>query len=125
MILAAAPTPADAARLTRSQLRALLKRGERPRCGIEAEVERPRTIFRAESLQQMPQVERALGQQAVALIRQVDAACVSVAQLAVATEETFLVHRDAEIITSFPGLSVPSGAPRSETTANASRTPEP
>ncbi|MER7657509.1 transposase [Streptomyces albidoflavus] len=49
VILAAAPTPADAARLTRSQLRALLKRGERPRCGIEAEVERLRTIFRAES----------------------------------------------------------------------------
>nr|WP_328707451.1 transposase [Streptomyces sp. GF20] len=46
----------------------------------------------------------------MALIRQVDAACVSVAQLAVATEETFLVHRDAEIITSFPGLSVLSGA---------------
>ncbi|UQA32334.1 IS110 family transposase [Streptomyces cavourensis] len=110
VILTAAPTPADAARLTRSQLRALLKRGERPRCGIEAEVERLRTIFRAESLQQLPQVERALGQQAVALIRQVDAACVSVAQLAVATEETFLVHRDAEIITSFPGLSVLSGA---------------
>ncbi|MEU9496879.1 IS110 family transposase [Streptomyces sp. NPDC048215] len=110
VILTAAPTPADAARLTRSQLRALLKRGERPRCGIEVEVERLRTIFRAEYLQQLPQVERALGQQAVALIRQVDAACVSVAQLAVATEETFLVHRDAEIITSFPGLSVLSGA---------------
>ncbi|MFD7135181.1 IS110 family transposase [Streptomyces sp. NPDC059894] len=110
VILTAAPTPADAAKLTRSQLRALLKRGERPRCGIEAEVERLRTIFRTDSLQQLPQVERALGQQAVALIRQVDAACVSVAQLAVATEETFLVHRDAEIITSFPGLSVLSGA---------------
>ncbi|MGW7201693.1 transposase, partial [Streptomyces chryseus] len=56
------------------------------------------------------QVEQALGQQAVALIRQVDAACVSVAQLAVATEEAFLAHPDAEIITSFPGLSALSGA---------------
>ncbi|MFD7751925.1 IS110 family transposase [Streptomyces sp. NPDC059757] len=110
VILTAAPTPADAAKLTRSQLRALLKRGERPRCGIEAEVERLRTIFRADSLRQLPQVEQALGQQAVALIRQVDAACVSVAQLAVATEEAFLAHPDAEIITSFPGLSVLSGA---------------
>ncbi|MFJ3970013.1 IS110 family transposase [Streptomyces parvus] len=110
VVLTAAPTPADAAKLTRSQLRALLKRGERPRCGIEAEVERLRTIFRADSLRQLPQVEQALGQQAVALIRQVDAACVSVAQLAVATEEAFLAHPDAEIITSFPGLSVLSGA---------------
>lgn len=128
VILTAAPTPADAAKLTRSQLRALLKRGERPRCGIEAEVERLRAIFRADSLRQLPQVEQALGQRAVALVRQVDAACVSVAQLAVATEEAFLAHPDAEIITSFPGLSVFSGArvsPRLETTANASRTPEP
>ncbi|MFF8848194.1 IS110 family transposase [Streptomyces sp. NPDC015127] len=110
VILAAAPTPADAAKLTRSQLRALLKRGERPRCGIEAEAERLREIFRADHLRQLPQVEQALGHQATALIRQVDAACTSVAQLAVATEEAFLVHPDAEIITSFPGLSVLSGA---------------
>lgn len=60
VILTAAPTPADAAKLTRSQLRALLKRGERPRCGIEAEVERLRAIFRADSLRQLPQAEQAL-----------------------------------------------------------------
>lgn len=110
LILTAAPTPADAARLTRSQLRALLKRGERPGCGIEAEIERLRTVFRAEYLRQLPQVEQALGHQAVALIRQVDAACLSVSQLAAATEEAFLAHPDADIITSFPGLSVLSGA---------------
>ncbi|WP_327250255.1 IS110 family transposase [Streptomyces sp. NBC_01244] len=110
VILTAAPTPADAAVLSRSQLRALLKRGERPRCGIEAEVERLRAIFRADYLRQLPQVEQALGHQAVALIRQLDASCNSVAQLAAATEEAFLAHPDAEIITSFPGLSVLSGA---------------
>ncbi|MEW2266261.1 IS110 family transposase [Streptomyces sp. NPDC047853] len=110
VILTAAPTPADAAKLSRSQLRALLKRGERPRCGIEAEVERLRAIFRADYLRQLPQVEQALGHQAVALVRQVDASCNSAAQLAAATEEAFLAHPDAEIITSFPGLSVLSGA---------------
>ncbi|MFB7239785.1 IS110 family transposase [Streptomyces sp. NPDC056269] len=110
VILTAAPTPADAARLTRSQLRALLKRGERPRCGIEAEVERLRAIFRADYLRQLPQVEKALGHQTMALVRQVDAACLSVTQLAAATEEAFLAHPDADIITSFPGLSVLSGA---------------
>ncbi|MER7694653.1 IS110 family transposase [Streptomyces sp. NPDC097610] len=92
VILAAAPTPIDAAGLTRSQLRTLLKRAARLRCCIEAEV------------------EQAMGHQALALIQQLDAACNSVDQLAAATEVTFLAHPDAEIITRFPGLSVLSGA---------------
>lgn len=110
MILASAPTPADAAKLTRSQLRALLKRTARPRCGIDTEVERLREIFRADSLRQLPKVELALGHKAAALIQQLDAACNSVAQLTAATEEAFLAHPDAGVITSFPGLSVLSGA---------------
>lgn len=110
VVLSAAPTPADAATLTRSQLRALLKRADRPRRGIEAEVERLRTIFRADYLHQLPQVEQAMGHQAASLLRQLDAACDSVAQLAATTKETFLAHPDADIITSFPGLSILSGA---------------
>lgn len=110
VILTAAPTPADAARLTRSQLRALLKRGERSRRGIKTEIERLRAIFRADYLRQLPQVKRALRHRTVALVRQVDAACLSVTQLAAATEEAFLAHPDADIITSIPGLSVLSGA---------------
>lgn len=55
VILAAAPTPIDVAGLTRSQLRTLLKRAARPRCGIEAEVERFRDIFRADYLHHLPQ----------------------------------------------------------------------
>ncbi len=51
-----------------------------------------------------------MGHQALALIQQLDAACKSVDKLAAATEEAFLAHPDAEIITSFPGLSVLSGA---------------
>ncbi|MFD7620333.1 transposase [Streptomyces sp. NPDC059802] len=69
-----------------------------------------RAIFRADYPRQPPQVEQALGQQATALVRQVDAACNSVAQLATATEAAFLAHPDAEITTSLPGLSVLSGA---------------
>jgi transposase len=110
VVLAAVPTPADAAKLTRSQLHALLKRADRPRRGIEAEVERLRDIFRAAYLHQLPQVEHAMGRQALALIQQLDAACNSVDQLATATEDVFLAHPDAEIITSFPGLSVLSKA---------------
>ncbi len=71
---------------------------------------RRREIFRADCLHQLPQVERAMGHQAAALLQQLDAACTSVAQLASVTEEAILAHPDADIITSFPGLSVPSGA---------------
>jgi transposase len=76
----------------------------------EAEVERLRNIFRADYLHQLPQVEHAMGRQALALIQQLDAARNSVDQLAAATEEAFLAHPDAEIINSFPSLSVLSGA---------------
>jgi hypothetical protein len=78
-------------------------RGERPRCGIEAEVERLQTVFRANYLRQLPQVEQALGYQTAAHFQQV-AAYLSVTQLGAATE-AFLAHPDADIIISFPGLS--------------------
>ncbi|CAL9325950.1 IS110 family transposase [Streptomyces sp. SudanB182_2057] len=109
-VLAAAPTPAAAARLTRSQLRALLNRAGRLRRGAEPKVERLREIFRRGCLHQLPMVEQAMGKQAQALIQQLDATCRSVDDLATATEEAFLAHPDSEIITSFPGLSVTSGA---------------
>lgn len=109
-VLAAAPTPAAAARLTRSQLRALLNRAGRLQRGTDVEVERLREIFRSECLRQLPTVEQAMGKQAQALLQQLDATCRSVDDLAAATEEAFLSYPDAEIITSFPGLSVTSGA---------------
>ena len=73
-ILAAAPTPADAARLTLAQLRALLKKAGRSR-GIDAEAARLREAFRAPQMRQLPLVEQAMGRQALALLRQLDAAC--------------------------------------------------
>ncbi|MGV9687902.1 IS110 family transposase [Streptomyces sp. NPDC003444] len=109
-VLAAAPTPEAAARLTRSQLRALLNRAGRLRRGTDAEVERLREVFRRECLHQLSQVEQVMGKQAQALIQQLDATCRSVDDLATATEEAFLSHPDSEIIISFPGLSVTSGA---------------
>ncbi|MEU1180853.1 transposase [Streptomyces sp. NPDC005820] len=51
-----------------------------------------------------------MGHQTLALIQQLDAACNSVDELAAATEDAFLAHPDPDIITSFPGLSVLSGA---------------
>ena len=107
-VLAAAPTPADAARLTLTQLRALLKAGRSRGLGTEAA--RLRDAFRAEQMRQLPLVEDAMGRQALALLRQLDAACASADDLEHAVTESFNLHPDAGIITSFPGLGALTGA---------------
>jgi transposase len=109
IILAAAPAPADAARLTLAQLRALLKKAGRQR-GIDKEAQRLREAFRAVQMRQLPLVEQAMGRQALALLGQLDAACASAADLEHATVESFNLHPDAGIITSFPGLGALTGA---------------
>ncbi len=79
-ILATAPDPAAAARLTLAQLRALLRKAGRTR-GIDAEAARLRDAFRAEQMRQPPLVEEAMGHQALALLRCLDAACTSAEDL--------------------------------------------
>jgi transposase len=108
-ILAAAPDPAAAAKLTLAQLRALLKKAGRSR-GIDAEAARLREAFRAPQMRQLPLVEQAMGRQALALLRQLDAACTAATDLERAVTESFNQHPDAEIITSFPGLGPLTGA---------------
>ncbi|MGX1975723.1 IS110 family RNA-guided transposase [Streptomyces sp. G7(2002)] len=108
-LLRTAPTPARAARLTRTQIQAALKRAGRKR-GIEAEAERLREVFRADWAHQPPLIEDALGKQMLALLVQLDATCTAADDLAKAVEETFPQHPDAEVITSFPGLGVQLGA---------------
>lgn len=109
VLLAAAPTPAQAARLTRTRLRSLLKKAGR-KVTIDAEAARLQTALRLPQMRQLPLVEEAMGRQTVALLRQLDAACTSADDLAQATVESFEKHPDAEIITSFPGLGSLSGA---------------
>jgi transposase len=108
-LLKAAPTPTRAARLTRTQLQAAMKRAGRQR-RIEPEVERLRDVFRANWAHQPPLVEDALGKQMLALLGQLEAACKAAEDLAQAVEEAFPQHPDAEIILSFPGLGVQLGA---------------
>jgi transposase len=62
-VLAAAPTPAAGAALTKAQLRGLLKRAGRQR-GLEAEAVRIQAALRAPQLRQLPMVENAFGHQA-------------------------------------------------------------
>ena len=108
-LLRLAPTPSQAARLSRPQIQAALKRAGRKR-GIEAEAERLREVFRAEWAHQPPMVEDALGKQMLALLIQLEAACTAADDLAKAVEEAFPQHPDAQVILSFPGLGVQLGA---------------
>jgi transposase len=108
-VLAAAPTPADAARLTVTQLRGLLRKAGRTR-GIDAEAARLRDAFCSPQMRQLPLVEQAMGRQALALLGQLDAACTSADDLERAAAESFNLHPDAGIITSFPGLGALTGA---------------
>ncbi|MCX5009432.1 IS110 family transposase [Streptomyces sp. NBC_00555] len=106
-ILKLVPTPTRAARLTRPQITAALKRAGRKR-GIEAEAERLREAFRQDWAHQPPLVEDAL--EMLALLGQLTATCTAADELAQAVEEVFPQHVDAEIILSFPGLGTQLGA---------------
>jgi len=108
-VLAAAPTPAAAAALTLTQLRALLKKAGRSR-GIDTEATRLREAFRAPQMRQLPLVEQAMGRQTLALLGQLNAACAAADDLERAAVESFNLHPDAGIITSFPGLGALTGA---------------
>jgi transposase len=108
-VLAVAPDPNAAARLTRAQLRAALRRSGRQR-NIEVWVERLRTIFTGDFLHQPPLVEQAMGRQTLALLAQLDAACRAADDLAEAAAEAFAEHPDAEILGSFPGIGPLTGA---------------
>jgi transposase len=108
-LLAAAPTPRAAAKLTTIQLTTLLRRAGRQR-GIETEAARIQTILHTEYLHQLPLVEDAFGRQALALLRALDTAATNAEELAATTIEHFDKHPDAEIITSLPGLGSLTGA---------------
>jgi transposase len=108
-ILAAAPTPAAAAKLTPARLRRLLIKAGRRR-DLDRDVARLHAIFADTYLRQPPTVENAMGIQLSALLGQFDAACSAADELAKAASAHFEQHPDAKIITSFPGLGTLAGA---------------
>jgi hypothetical protein len=122
-ILAAAPTPAQAAKLTPARLRRLLIKAGRKRY-LDRDVDRLRAIFADTYLHQPPIVENAMGIQLTALLRHFDAACAAADELAEAATDHFERHPDAEIITSFPGLGTLTVSV-SSTPAASRPTPDP
>ena len=108
-ILAAAPTPAQAAKLTPARLRRLLIKAGRQR-HLDRDIARLREVFTDTYLHQPPVVENAMGIHLAALLGQFEAACTAADELAEAAIAHFEQHPDAEIITSFPGLGMLAGA---------------
>ena len=108
-VLAVAPDPAAAAKLSAARLGSVLRKAGRQR-NIEAWAGRLRTIFTGDYLRQLPVVEQAMGCQARALVLQLDAACRAADDLAEAAAAAFAEHPDAAILTSFPGIGPVTGA---------------
>ena len=107
--LGLAPTPTAASRLRRSSLRAALVRARRQR-NVERQVDRILTGPRAEQFTQPTLVEQAMGRQALAQLRALNAAVANIADLEQSLGEAFAQHPDAAILTSFPGLGTVLGA---------------
>lgn len=108
-VLAIAPTPAAAVKLSVNRIAAALRRAGRQRKvdQVAAEI---KEALRAPQLRQLPLVEAAMGRQTLALLAALDAACQSVVELGQAAGELFQTHPDYQIITSFPGLADSAGA---------------
>jgi transposase len=106
-ILAIAPTPAHAARLTKARIAAALRRAGRKR-GIDELATDILQHLKIPQLRQPDLVEKAMGRQAMALLAMLDAACAG--DLEQAAAEEFRKHPDYARITSFPGLAEVTGA---------------
>jgi transposase len=108
-VLAIAPTPPQAAKLTSTRIAAALRRAGRQR-GIDAAAHELRDALRVVRLRQEPLVENAMGVQTLRLLATLNTECDSVEALATATNQAFAQHPDYTIITSFPGLADTLGA---------------
>ncbi|MFQ6397576.1 IS110 family transposase [Nocardia sp. KC 131] len=101
-ILAAVPTPAAAARLTRVRVIALLKQ-----CGRRNDptlVEQILTDLKSAALRQPSRVEEALGHTVIGQIRIITAMQQAVDELEAEMEREFASHPQAPILRSAPGL---------------------
>jgi transposase len=107
-LLARAPDPASAARLTTAQISAALKRARRR--GIPAKAERIQAVLRAAHLGQPAVVTAAYAAPARALVAVLVTLDEQVTTLQGQVEAYFGQHPDAEIVTSQPGLGPVLGA---------------
>jgi hypothetical protein len=108
-VLAIAPTPAAADKLSVTRIAAALRRAGRSR-NIEQAAVSIKLDLRKPQLRQPVLVEVAMGVQVLALLAALDTACASVEDLGRAAAQSFQQLPDYAIITSFPGLADSTGA---------------
>lgn len=108
-VLAAAPTPAHAARLSYRELVELLAAAGRTR-QVHLQADRLHTLFGEPQLRQPRQIEEAMGVAAVALLRQLDQTCRTLDQITAEMIAAYQAHPHAHVYASFPGMGPVLGA---------------
>jgi transposase len=108
-VLAAAPTPEQGRRLSRSKIAAALRRGGRQR-NIDRRTIEIQTALRADQLQAPVIVAEAMGNVVSSLVAVIATMRTQIDQLEQQLSEHFEAHPDAKIIRSLPGLAVILGA---------------
>lgn len=107
-LLAVAPDPDVAARLSKARIVVALRRAKRRK--IDQRVEDLQAFLRAPALRQSTAVQNAFAAIVIAEVRVITARVAQIDALGVVVAERFGRHPDAEIITSQPGLGVILGA---------------
>jgi transposase len=107
-LLAIAPDPDRAARLSKSRITAALRRAHRH--GVEDKATWIRSVLQAPALRQPAQVQAAFAVIVTSQVRLITTLNSEIAQLGEVVSQHFGRHRDAEIYTSQPGLGVILGA---------------
>jgi transposase len=108
-VIGRVPTPDAGRRLTKSQIKAALKKGGRQRY-LDSRADEIYQILRTEHLDTPPVVADAFGATTVATVAIINALDTQIAELQQALEECFRKHPDAAIYLSFPGISDVIGA---------------
>ncbi|MEU5429765.1 IS110 family transposase [Streptomyces olivoreticuli] len=101
-ILALAPTPTQAAALSKRKIADALAVAGRTRL-VDDHAARLRDLFQEKRLRQPLAVEEAMGQQALASLALLDQACRAVDDLTDQATAAFLAHPHAPVYLSFPG----------------------
>jgi transposase len=108
-VLAEAPTPARARRLSQSKIAAALRRGGR-KLNIDRQAAKIQAALREPALEQPDPIADAHGAITSSLVRLLQAHTVEIAALEETLTEGFVKHPDAELLRSIPGLGVVTGA---------------
>ncbi|HET7355848.1 MAG TPA: IS110 family transposase, partial [Nocardioidaceae bacterium] len=103
-LLAAAPDPDRAARLTRARIAGALRRANRR--NVEARATQIRQVLRAEELRRSPAVQSAYAAIVASQARIVQTLNAQIEQIGAVVADHFGQHPDAEIYASQPGLGV-------------------